>query len=154
MEDRSLRSYCGDENLRQMSTITWNGKLLINVARSRKCRGSIIRRERDHLAEDPVKEVAFMQYLKRWNKLSKRAHGHVGGRDGVAESFQAILDTIIMMPLDLLSDDRNLYSVMPFCGGGGKLFEHLDMNEKFSEDEARYWMNQILNVSRNCSLLW
>jgi hypothetical protein len=27
------------------------------------------------------------------------------------------------------------------------LFERLDVNEKFSEDEARYWMHQVLNVS-------
>jgi serine/threonine protein kinase len=55
-------------------------------------------------------------------------------------------DTNIMMPLDLLSDERNLYSIMPYCDGG-ELFERLDLNERFSEDEARYWMDQVLNVS-------
>lgn len=56
--------------------------------------------------------------------------------------------TNIMMPLDLLSDDRNLYSIMPYCDGG-ELFERLDLNEKFSEIEARYWMDQILNGLEN-----
>jgi serine/threonine protein kinase len=51
------------------------------------------------------------------------------------------------MPLDLLSDERNLYSIMPYCDGG-ELFERLDLNERFSENEARYWMDQILNVSQ------
>jgi serine/threonine protein kinase len=107
-----------------------------------------IRRERDRLAEDPIKEVSAMQYLKQWHFLSKRARGReTGGGDAVADSFMAILETNIMMPLDLLSDDRHLYSVMPFCDGG-ELFERLDMNERFAEEEARYWMNQVLNVSR------
>jgi serine/threonine protein kinase len=57
-----------------------------------------------------------------------------------------MLDTNIMMPLDLLSDERHLYSIMPYCDGG-ELFERLDMNERFGEEEARYWMTQVLNVS-------
>jgi len=56
------------------------------------------------------------------------------------------METHVMMPLDLLSDDRNLYSIMPYCDGG-ELFERLDMNERFSEQEARYWMHQVLTVS-------
>lgn len=100
-----------------------------------------IRQERDRLAEDPVKEVAAMQFLRDWHAQ----HRPSNSTDAVSQSFQAILDTNIMMPLDLLSDDRHLYSVMPFCDGG-ELFERLDMNERFSEEEARYWMHQILNV--------
>lgn len=103
-----------------------------------------IRRERDRLAEDPIKEVAAMQFLKQWH-TSK--HASRQNHDTVEGSFQAILSTNIMMPLDLLSDDRHLYSIMPYCDGG-ELFERLDMNERFSEEEARYWMHQVLNVSR------
>jgi hypothetical protein len=113
-----------------------------------------IRRERDRLAEDPIKEVSAMQFLKHWhtavktksNSNSNSTFSEGGPLDGVTASFRAILETNIMMPLDLLSDDRNLYSVMPYCDGG-ELFERLDLNERFSEDEARYWMHQILNVS-------
>jgi serine/threonine protein kinase len=45
------------------------------------------------------------------------------------DSFAAMSSTNIMMPMDLLSDDRHLYSVMPFCDGG-ELFERLDMERK------------------------
>lgn len=106
-----------------------------------------IRRERSRLAEDPIKEVAAMQYIKRWHEITKQAAGeNLEGSGTVMGSFQAMKETNIMMPLDLLSDDRNLYSIMPFCDGG-ELFERLDMNERFTEEEARYWMNQVLNVS-------
>ena len=57
------------------------------------------------------------------------------------------------MPLDLLSDDTNLYSIMPYCDGG-ELFERLDMNERFTEPEARYWMFQVLNVRATVHVNW
>jgi serine/threonine protein kinase len=125
-----------------------------------------IRRERDRLAEDPIKEVAAMQYLKGWYEARKNGKnggaflsplpppGRApveqvdgdGGDDIVSCSFQAMKETNIMMPLDLLSDERHLYSIMPYCDGG-ELFERLDLNERFPEEEARYWMKQVLNVS-------
>lgn len=49
----------------------------------------------------------------------------------------------IMIPMDILSDDRNLYSVMPYCSGG-ELFDVLEKKNRFSEPEARYWMRQLL----------
>lgn len=102
-----------------------------------------IRKERDRLAEDPIKEVAGMQYM---HSILRKAQGIAGiSGDIVSESFAAMKDTNIMMPLDLLSDERNLYSIMPYCDGG-ELFERLDMNERFTEEEARYWMDQVLNV--------
>jgi hypothetical protein len=97
-----------------------------------------IRKERDRLAEDPIKEVGAMQFLMRWHETLNENNG--------GDSFAAMSATNIMMPMDLLSDDRHLYSVMPFCDGG-ELFERLDVEEKFSEEEARYWMFQVLNVS-------
>lgn len=101
-----------------------------------------IRKERDRLAEDPIKEVSAMQFLKKWHE--QRAVDPTRGTTH-SSSFQAIMETNIMMPLDLLSDDRHLYSIMPFCNGG-ELFDRLDLNERFSESEARYWMHQVLNV--------
>eukprot|EP00545_Synedropsis_sp_CCMP1620_P007250 CAMPEP_0119031038 /NCGR_PEP_ID=MMETSP1176-20130426/41337_1 /TAXON_ID=265551 /ORGANISM="Synedropsis recta cf, Strain CCMP1620" /LENGTH=439 /DNA_ID=CAMNT_0006987421 /DNA_START=112 /DNA_END=1428 /DNA_ORIENTATION=- len=111
-----------------------------------------IRKERDRLAEDPIKEVASMQFLKRWHD-SRQTNGGAAAADGeddvvVGDSFSAMSATNIMMPMDLLSDDRHLYSVMPFCDGG-ELFERLDMEEKFPEPEARYWMVQVLNGLEN-----
>ena len=135
-----------------------------------------IRKERDRLAEDPIKEVSAMQFLKHWHALTRPLSASSSASlvplsnnninttsltastvstdssssspvplDGVLQSFQSILETNIMMPLDLLSDDRHLYSIMPYCDGG-ELFERLDLNERFTEAEARYWMFQILNV--------
>ena len=122
-----------------------------------------IRRERDRLAEDPVKEVSAMQYFKEWlktNRLLQQKQQNSDGKaatersiesrtdDAVSQSFRDMIETNVMMPLDLLSDDRHLYSVMPFCNGG-ELFELLDMNERFTEPEARYWMRHVLNGLEN-----
>jgi serine/threonine protein kinase len=109
-----------------------------------------IRKERNKLAEDPIKEVSAMQYFKNWHQSSrgqslKETATH-------SSSFVAVMETNVMMPLDLLSDDRHLYSVMPYCSGG-ELFERLDLNERFQEEEARFWMHQILNVSCRCRKL-
>ena len=108
-----------------------------------------IRKEKDRLAEDPIKEVSAMQYIQKWyqqQKMLAQQQVTTPNNDAdVMESFAAMRATNIMMPLDLLSDERNLYSIMPYCDGG-ELFERLDMNERFSEEEARYWMDQVLNV--------
>lgn len=61
---------------------------------------------------------------------------------------QNMVESHIMMPLDLLTDNRNLYSVMPYCTGG-ELFDILEKKNRFSEPEARFWMRQILQVSTN-----
>lgn len=111
-----------------------------------------IRRERDRLAEDPIKEVSAMQHLKEWIASTRRIPDNGNNGDPVASSFEYMLHTNIMMPLDLLSDERYLYSIMPYCNGG-ELFELLDMNERFSEPEARYWMTQVLNVRQPCTWL-
>jgi serine/threonine protein kinase len=58
---------------------------------------------------------------------------------------RALLDSKIMLPLDILTDDRFLYSVMPYCDGG-ELFDRLDQTDKFTEGQARYWMHQIIMV--------
>ena len=56
---------------------------------------------------------------------------------------QDAFESHIMMPMDLLSDDRYLYSVMPYCTGG-ELFDVLEKKSRFAEPEARYWMRQLL----------
>lgn len=117
-----------------------------------------IQKEGPQLAEDPIKEVAAMQYLKQWvdNEEEKRRRGaslhqkigfHLDAKRGkelpMTSSHE---ESNIMMPLDLLSDDENLYSITPFCTGG-RLLDHVESKNRFSEPEARYWMRQILNVS-------
>ena len=162
-----------------------------------------IRAQRDTLAEDPIKEVAAMQYLSRWSQkeherqntmqiMQQLSMGDVDmntplagmnmsspssrlnapfctGNNSIGNNpwiepqpqaqamesptlSQSTLESHIMMPLDLLSDDRNLYSVMPYCSGG-ELFDVLEKKNRFSEAEARYWMRQILKV-RSMNVLY
>lgn len=171
-----------------------------------------IRAHRNRLAEDPIKEVAAMQYLSKWlsreqqhqntlqlmqlmdaaagGNLDMNAHFPVinsspplfnppirvdDGMGGVYNteigndnqwkgrqqmplpqaaavqnniSFHqnpphTLLESHIMMPIDLFSDDRNLYSIMPYCTGG-ELFDVLEKKSRFTEVESRYWMRQLL----------
>jgi hypothetical protein len=81
-------------------------------------------------AEKPEDEMAAMQYFK--SSLEQHL-----GRDVTLE------DTNVMIPYDILSDDQNLYSIMPFCDGG-ELFYIVDARDRFPEDEARYWFQQLL----------
>lgn len=137
-----------------------------------------IQAQRMELAEDPIKEVAAMQYLQRWaddehrqqqeeddarmlhrrHQMSRQQHRHRRGGeeshhrsgqlpDNEGEATTTAQSTIershIMMPMDLLSDDYNLYSITPFCSGG-RLLDRVESKSRFSEPEARYWMRQIL----------
>ena len=86
-----------------------------------------IRHARGRLAENPVSEVGAMQYVKYTEYTLGRRPQHV------------------LVPLDLLSDDTNLYLISPFCNGG-ELFDLLDGAQKFTEEEARFWMRQIFLV--------
>jgi hypothetical protein len=140
-----------------------------------------MRKERSRLAEDPIKEVAAMQYFKSFYKIQKEriqqqsatittlSNGtttttttipqHINSNvttttntttttinnNPIIDSFYMMNETNVMIPLDLLTDERYLYSIMPFCDGG-ELFERLDANDSFTEVEARFWMKQILNV--------
>ena len=134
-----------------------------------------IKSQRDVLAEDPIKEVSAMQYLERWWKnhslLDEKNNSRMrdGSRnDGSSRrrllheqqqdpSPPPTLHNIeieseishICMPLDLLSDDVNLYSITPYCTGG-RLLDQIENKSRFSEPEARYWMRQILTVSFFC----
>jgi len=73
--------------------------------------------------EDPIKEVAAMQYISLLPETNERH--------------------LVLQQKDLLFDDRYLYSVMPFCNHG-ELFSVLEKNERFSEDDARFWIIQML----------
>lgn len=97
-----------------------------------------IRRERNRFAENPIKEVAAMQYLHKYfsDWIAQNHSNQLGVHHFVSQSH-------VMMPLDILTDDRYLYCVMPYCNGG-ELFDRLDRCHKFTEDECRYWLNQIL----------
>lgn len=82
-------------------------------------------------AEDPCKEHAAMQYV----------YEMVGHQERPA---QAMARSGVMMPQDWLQDEHYCYLVMPYCDGG-ELFDRVGTQGRFSEDEARHWMHQILN---------
>lgn len=78
-------------------------------------------RELEHV-EDPIKEVAAMQYVSK-----DGSHPHVMG------------------VLDVLQDEEYLLMFMPFCSSGD-LFSFVQQAGKFPEPMARYWFRQILEV--------
>ena len=108
------------------------------------------------LAEDPIKEVAAMQYLKKWmmsTSSSKKSSSSTSSSTVAASAADVdnedggndltMNDTHILTPIDILLDDHHLYSVMPYCEGG-RLLDRIEGKNRFSEAEARYWMRQIL----------
>jgi hypothetical protein len=117
------------------------------------------------LAEDPIKEVAAMQYLQAFVRderlLRRRRRGDdcnddsttmrittaaTWASDDIGEAEMEDEENVhVMMPLDLLSDDTNLYSITPYCNGG-RLLDRVERKGRLSEPEARHWMRQILKV--------
>lgn len=89
------------------------------------------------IAEDPVSEIYAMAYM---------ANSIIPNIQNVeTRQLREIMNQRhVLLPLDLpMSDGRNLYSIMPYCNGG-ELFAVLDEMTRFTEAQARYWMNQIL----------
>jgi serine/threonine protein kinase len=82
-------------------------------------------------AEDPRREHAAMQYV----------YDMVGHQERPAQAMERCG---VMMPQDWLQDEHYCYLVMPYCDGG-ELFDRVGNVGRFSEDEARHWMHQILN---------
>lgn len=104
--------------------------------------------QRGKLAEDPITEVAAMQYLQGFVKSQQEQQRQELRlpTESDPSTKQQQQHHHIMMPLELLSDDEYLYSITPFCTGG-RLLDVLENKSRFSEPEARYWMRQILKVS-------
>jgi len=86
-------------------------------------------------AENPEDEISAMQHLKRHL-------GDTGGRP--VPAHDAMRETNIIMPLDFLYDEQNLYTITPYCTGG-ELFEVLRERRRFTEPEGRYLLRSILN---------
>lgn len=82
---------------------------------------NVVHQLRGRHMEDPLKEVAAMQFI---------------ARDGPHPN--------VLQTLDVLKDDQYLYSFMPFCSGG-ELFGFVEREGRFSEPVARFWFRQILN---------
>lgn len=71
--------------------------------------------------EDPIKEVAAIQFAARGGEHSN-----------------------VMKSLNVLADDQYLYVFMPFCSSG-ELFGFVEREGRFSEPVARFWFRQILS---------
>jgi len=88
-------------------------------------------------SEDIQNEIAAMQHLKDFHARA------VDIESNQIPARRAMHDTNIIMPLDTLYDNHNLYIIMPFCEGGD-LFDILGSRPYFTESEARYYILEIL----------
>lgn len=118
-----------------------------------------IRLNKNKLSEDPIKEVATLQYLKNRYMYTVGLGSHaynVGdtmynsampdappGSTVMYQNSQDALESHVSMALDLFSDEQFLYSMTPYCAGG-ELFHVLERKRRFCEPEARFWMRQLL----------
>lgn len=89
-------------------------------------------RER-HLIENPQDEISAMQHLKR--RLDD-----TGGRNISVD--EAMRESNVIMSLDFLYDERNLYTITPYCRG--ELLDVLQERERFTEPESRYLLSSML----------
>ena len=78
---------------------------------------------KDNNCEDPLKEVAAMQFCSK-----------DGSEPNLLECY------------DLYRDDDYIYMFMPYCSKG-ELFNWVKSNGRFEESIARYWFKQLLSVS-------
>jgi len=85
--------------------------------------------------ENPQSEIAAMRHLMRFYT------NEVGGEQ--VSASDAVRDTGIIMPLDFLYDHQNLYTITPFCSSG-ELLDLLDMRTRFTEDESRQILRNLL----------
>ena len=58
------------------------------------------------------------------------------------------MDTHILNADTIMSNESDLYIVMPYCAGGDLCQRVAEKEElRFTEDESRFWFKQILKVS-------
>ena len=101
-------------------------------------------------SENPLQEISAMRHLGRRHcrelfsecdtmpKKDFRKRAQERARTNMADSN-------IMMLHDVLTDGKNLYTIMPYCAGGDVFDMLSDGRRKFHENEARYLFAQILN---------
>jgi serine/threonine protein kinase len=98
--------------------------------------------------ERPIQEISAMQHLQRFIAQGYgadyiEATRNACSKERRARLIQEMMEHRVMTALDVLSDDKKLYLVMPFCGNG-ELFDALERRTRFPEEEARYWIKQLL----------
>ena len=116
------------------------------------------------LAEDPIKEVAAMQYMynfvnsntqQQWtdNINNNNNNNIIVVDDDTTTTTTATTNSNnqqqhpnnhhIMLPIDLLSNEQYLYSITPYYNGG-RLLDRIEYKGRLSEVESRYYIHQIL----------
>jgi hypothetical protein len=105
-----------------------------------------VMREANRSAERPLEEIKAMQYLQNHTTSS---HNNVVDENLTSEDIrqraeQSVMENHIMTSIDVITDNENLYLVMPFCDGR-EMFDVIK-EQNFSEPEARYWFKQILKA--------
>jgi serine/threonine protein kinase len=83
-----------------------------------------IRRLSGRFEEDPIKEISAMQYLHNVNTTN--GLGSTGGTEGGGSRH-------VCRTVEVLSDARYVYSVMPYLRGG-ELFDHVSRDGRFTEE--------------------
>ena len=105
-----------------------------------------VMRETNRSAERPLEEIKAMQHLQNHTTSSHNnvVRENLTGEDIRQRAEQSVMENHIMTSIDVITDNKNLYLVMPFCDGR-EMFDVIE-NQKFSEPEARYWFKQILKA--------
>ena len=119
---------------------------------------------RCRMTEDPINEVRAMQYFTGWyhaeeerrrSRRRGRATANTEESEGEGEEESAydaavriMGETNVIVPVDVLTDDKRLYIVTPLCEGGD-LFGLVERNNGrdavFTEAVARALFTGILN---------
>jgi len=116
----------------------WDWEMTSERCAIKECSLQRVRRGQDQRKnENTQNEIAAMQHLKEIHALS------VDTESNQIPSLRAMHETKIVMPLDTLYDEHNLYIIMPFCEGGD-LVERFQSRQHFTEREARYYILEIL----------
>jgi len=99
--------------------------------------------EREGRTENPRNEIAAMYHMRAYYDSTLRNDNNTdGGNATIPTAREVMRETNIIMPLDILYDDTNLYSIMPMCDGG----ELYDAVSNFTEEAClTKIMPQILN---------
>ena len=145
---------CGEvrwgEILKRMSTndgsIKWKPTETYVAVKCIDIQKVIERKGRDGLLEDPNQEVKAIQTIE--HRLNGQVTVHI---DNVDERIRAA-DNIaehygLITSIDILSDGKHLFIVMPYCEGGD-LQRQRSQKERMPENEAKRLLRGMLRAVR------
>eukprot|EP00592_Proboscia_alata_P022089 CAMPEP_0194420138 /NCGR_PEP_ID=MMETSP0176-20130528/19380_1 /TAXON_ID=216777 /ORGANISM="Proboscia alata, Strain PI-D3" /LENGTH=406 /DNA_ID=CAMNT_0039227549 /DNA_START=1 /DNA_END=1224 /DNA_ORIENTATION=- len=116
----------GDTNCREDNGCEW--EMTTDQCAVKELDWSRIKcRSKDSISDNPVSELEAINFLRNLRKEFENCEE---------------MDHVVT-PTDLLFDKQKLYMIFPFCNGG-ELFDVLKKKDKFSEEEARIFMMDIL----------